>query len=110
MTKPSLPLQAIPITEFWFVDYHQWFDVPVEEVQQHPEAFKPTLLHCSQPLRGRVLNVGWYPEADPQGQWQLVVHADNLQGECLLTTSTNNKSQLMQSLAEAFAAVTEGRL
>lgn len=112
MTEQPLPIQAIPISEFWFVDYHQWFDVPSspESIQQHPQAFKPTLLHCSHPLRGRVLNLGWYPEADPEGQWRLVVHIDNLQGECLLTLATADKHELMLSLSNAFAAVTEGRL
>lgn len=86
--------EFVRITEAgdWVVEYHRWFklnpedaggyDCGVEGFNAWDLMFTETLFQAKNHVAGLVLDVGWYPHADPSGCYVVcIVRVDSSSGQ-----------------------------
>ncbi|WZO98978.1 hypothetical protein EP7_000569 [Isosphaeraceae bacterium EP7] len=84
------PLQPLRIPAGWAVLSHD-----LREIDPSPEAFagswlREDLLHLRNGRTDVFVDVGWYPEGDPDGEYSVVVHRGDFRSERLHEYRTPN--------------------
>ncbi len=75
------PLQPLRIPAGWIVRYHD-----LREIDPSPEAFagswlREDLLQLINGESGVLVDVGWYPEGNSDGEFSVVVYRGDFRGE-----------------------------
>lgn len=94
---PDPPLQPLRISQDWQVAYNQFFDVEPDSTTQAYNGswwhFKEDMLQLTNSQRGLLLDLGWYPEHQPDRCFRLV-----------LIQFTSNEDDMIAAWNHAFAA------
>ncbi|WP_094265748.1 hypothetical protein [Paludifilum halophilum] len=99
--KKSLPvvrLQFLIIYPGWTVTYNKFIELNPLQLSPDDEnwlLFTQDLLqlHCGEDL---LLDLGWYPEADPSGQYRLELIKNTNWEKPLLSFSSRDKSEITE--------------
>ncbi|MEE2690242.1 MAG: hypothetical protein VX640_01760 [Pseudomonadota bacterium] len=103
------PLQALRIPEGWTVDYNAFCEVDVG----HPDAWtllKESLLQLRHERRNRLLDLGWYPEGEPDGRFVLRTYEGDCAGRQLREDETRKRADIVRVIERTLAEVTRGDL
>lgn len=103
--KKMPAFQPLRIPEQWKVDYNTFIDTDPKEMEKMSPLkrgliFTGSLLQMSFERDGLVLDLGWYPEGDPQGKYGLVLLRGNDWGKPLVSYSTSLKEDIVQKIEE----------
>jgi hypothetical protein len=79
--EPDPPLQPLRIPTGWVIDWNGFLEVdPIFDVGEVESiGFGEDLLQISDKTRSILLDLGWYPSGDPNGEYRLVAirrHSD----------------------------------
>lgn len=112
--KPELPilkLQPIRIPSSWKVDYNTFVELDPKTLNEKDEKwinFTEDLLQMSYIRDNIILDIGWYPEADPQGEYGLELIKNLDWSNPLESYSTKDKFALMTKVEYLLWAVGQG--
>ncbi len=80
---PGLEKASIPVSPEWKITHHRLFNVSPDEAENVKVigkgvtiwnvCFLEDLLQVANDSKGLLLDVGWYPHADPKGSYRLLV-------------------------------------
>ena len=85
------PLQPLRIPAGWAVLYHD-----LREIDPSPEAFagswlREDLLQLKNDRADVLVDVGWYPEGDPDGKYSVVMYRGDFRGQRMHEYHTPNR-------------------
>ena len=103
------PLQALRICEGWTVAYNSFCEVDID----HPDAWtllKESLLLLKHERRNRLLDLGWYPEGEPEGRFVMRLYEGDFTGTLLQQHETKDRAEIVEIIERVLYAVTRGDL
>lgn len=103
------PLQPLRIPEGWTVAYNSFCEVDVD----HPDAWtllKESLLQLKHERRGRLLDLGWYPEGEPDGRFVMQLYDGDFTGTLLQKHETQDRAEMVSVIERVLYAVTRREL
>jgi hypothetical protein len=103
------PLQALRISEGWMVSYNSFCEVNVD----HPDAWtllKESLLQLKHERRNRLLDLGWYPEGEPDGRFVMRLYEGDFTGTLLQKHETKDRAEIVGGIERLLEEVTRGDL
>jgi hypothetical protein len=101
-------LQPLRIPAGWRVDYNEFY--AIEAASETRDHLKEDLFQATHTAGNRMLDLGWYPEADPDGAFRLCLHAGDFSGELIHRADSPDRASIVAELERLLAAVAEGEL
>lgn len=108
--KPTSPLQPLRIPTGWAIEWNTFLEVdPTFEMGDMGSiGFGEDLLHAVNKHTAVLLDLGWYPAGDPEGEYRLVAvrtHADGDEmraswGRPLRVLSSRSRAEIAQSVED----------
>ncbi|WP_311295165.1 hypothetical protein [Paenibacillus sp. MER TA 81-3] len=108
---PTLKLQPFRIPSSWKVDYNTFIELDPKILNRYDDKwinFTEDLLQISHTRYKILLDVGWYPEGDPNGEYGLELIKDHDWGNPLESYSTNSKDEIVAKIEQLLWQVGEG--
>lgn len=114
----DIPLQALRITEGWTINHNRFYDLrpegdlKIEGVTNNDGwlLFDQDLLQIEHKKKGVVLDLGWYPDEDPNGKFRVVLVGDGDWSNLLIKHETNNKDEVVKVINDVVYKVTIGAI
>jgi hypothetical protein len=109
----DFPLQPLRVPSGWLVSYNTFCEVdPSPALGENAWMwFKQDLLQAFNQRRGRLLDLGWYPDGDiAEGAFRVVVHAGDFRGDLLHRSQSRDRLAVAAEIERLFAEVSAGRL
>lgn len=114
----DISLQPLIIPTGWTVVWNQFYDVepgadllieglPDGEVW---ELFLQNLLQLKYPHRNLILDLGWIPEANPHGNYQLELIKNEEWEYPIVTFKSINKKKIVDKINSLLLEVTSGKI
>ncbi|PQA88283.1 hypothetical protein [Hyphococcus luteus] len=103
------PLQPLRIPEGWTVAYNTFCKVDID----HPDAWtllKESLLQLKHQRRNRLLDLGWYPEGEPDGRFVTQLYEGDFTGTLLRKHETKDRAEIVDVIERVLEEVTRGAL
>lgn len=97
--------QPLRIPELWNVEYNTFIDTDPKEMEnmsplERALRFTESLLQMSFERDNLVLDLGWYPEGDPQGKYRLLLLRGIDWENPLVSYNTSLKEDVVQKIEE----------
>lgn len=107
--------QNIKITEGCIITYNTFFNVEVpfdDSKSKDWWYFKDYLLQIMyvKVNPNVLLDMGWYPEFDPEGRFVIRVFRENYGGEQLFQFESRSKKEMVDKIYEVLKSVDEGKI
>ena len=105
----DVPLQPLRISEGWTVEYNRFCEVDIE----HPDAWtllSESLLQLTHQRRNRLLDLGWYPEGAPDGNFRLCIYAGDFTGQLLFASNSQSRVEITATIESMLDKVNRGEL
>mgnify|MGYP006140622703 FL=1 len=105
----DVPLQPLRISEGWTVEYNTFYEVDAD----HPDAWtllSESLLQLTHQRRNRLLDLGWYPEGEPDGSFRLCIYAGDFTGQLLFESNSQSRSDITAIIECMLDKVNRGEL
>ncbi|ENQ3106209.1 hypothetical protein ACEOWJ_002215 [Bacillus cereus] len=103
--------QSLRIPELWSVTYNGFLEINPEELEKGDKiwlSFTQDLLQLEFTQKDIILDVGWYPEGDPDGMYGLELIKNKNWHEPLETFDTRNKEEVVQAIEMLLLKVRTG--
>ena len=107
---PTPPLQPLRIPTGWEIEWNLFLEVdPIFEVGEPGSiGFGEDLLHISNTKNAVLLDLGWYPSDDPEGEYHLVAlrkhtNEDEMRSSWdrpLRALTSRSRSEIVQSVED----------
>ncbi|WP_174811413.1 hypothetical protein [Paenibacillus alvei] len=109
----SIPnLQPLRIPSSWIVTYNGFICVDPQEILGNDQrwlSFTQELLHLTHLHTDLILDLGWSPEADPNGYYNLSLIKDKDWFNPLKTYSTKSKQEVVKLIESTLWEYANGR-
>lgn len=108
----TAPLQPLRVAPGWRIDYNEFREADLD-TDSDPTAWqmrKEDMFHATQEKRGRILDLGWYPEQELDGCYRLVVLVGDFQAPLLHTFESRNRPSIVAEIERLMEAITAGAL
>ena len=110
----DIPFQPLQITRGWFVGYNEfkniepYSDIKVEGLPDDDvwELFLQDLLQLEHKAYGIIIDLGWTPEADPNGSYELTVIKNKDWNNPLFHYESKNKDDIVEKINHWLRRVT----
>ena len=110
----DIPFQPLQITRGWFVGYNEfkniepYSDIKVEGLPDDDvwELFLQDLLQLEHKAYGIIIDLGWTPEADPNGSYELTVIKNKDWDNPLFHYESKNKDDIVEKINHWLRRVT----
>ena len=110
----DIPFQPLQITTGWTVAYNEfknvepYSDIKVEGLPDDDvwELFLQDLLHLEHKFYGIAIDLGWTPEADPNGSYELTVIKNKDWNNPLFHYESKNKDDIVEKINHWLRRVT----
>ncbi|MMZ62221.1 hypothetical protein D1872_244180 [compost metagenome] len=114
----SLQLVDLQIPEDWQVKWNHFYDVPpasfVDDSFPHRYELVEDIFYFKSEVRKRSLDLGWYPEMSPTGEYALYLLRIGQDGEDwaqpIIEYRTKDITQVIRKIQEIFEQVQAGIL
>lgn len=103
------PLQALRITPGWTVQYNKFWEVDAD----HPDAWTllaESLLQLRHQRYNRLLDLGWYPEGEPDGRFLMRLYEGDFTGRLLRKEESQSRAEIVSVIERLLHSVTRGDL
>ena len=102
----DIPFQPLQITTGWLVEYNEFRDIePYSDIEVEGlpdndvwELFLQNLLFLKHEFYGISLDLGWTPEAEPEGSYKLTVLKNGDWDNPLLYFKSKNKDEIVEKI------------
>ena len=110
----DIPLQPLRISKGWTVDYNEfteiepYSDIKVEGLPDEDvwELFLQDLLQLKHEAYGIIIDLGWTPEADPDGSYKLTVIENQDWHNPLFIYRSKNKDDIVEKINHWLSKIT----
>lgn len=107
--------QGLRVPEGFVIMYNTFFDVepPIGNFKSSDWwYFKESLLYiCYMKSDPKILlDLGWYPEFDPEGKFAIQVFKEDFSGEQLVDFESRSKKEIVDKINEILKDIAEGRI
>lgn len=113
----NYPLQPIRVPAGWLVEYNKFCELDPSPPRGERDFwlfklyFTQDLLQASNKRRGRLLDLGWYPDGDmAAGAFHVVVHVNDFHGELLHSFRSRDRLAVVAEIERLFSEVSDNRL
>ena len=91
-------LQPLRIPQGWLVGYNDFceLDVSLQGLQEF--YFREDLLQISNPVSGILIDLGWYPAGDMDGQFVLQVFQGDLEGPRVARVGSRSRLEIVEAI------------
>jgi len=119
LKKQLVPLR---VPSGWMIDYNAFLDLDPNEFIDNEYEFRweysEDILQFSNKIRSRVLDLGWYPDHNPDGMFNIklveLVEDNESQSDKwfqpIFILRTRNRNEIIEKLEWIMQEVAEGRL
>ena len=102
----DIPFQSLQITTGWLVEYNEFRDIePYSDIKVEGlpdedvwELFLQNLLFLKHEFYGISLDLGWTPEAEPEGSYKLTILKNGDWDNPLLYFKSKNKDEIVEKI------------
>ena len=102
----DIPFQPLQITRGWFVGYNEFKDVePYTDIKVEGlpdddvwELFLQDLLQLKHEFTGITIDLGWTPEADPNGAYELTIIKNCNWSDPIFHYESKNKDDIVEKI------------
>ena len=103
MKDEEIKLQPLRIPAGWKVNYNKFFDIEPSDLQENDINwidFTEDILQMEYKYKDIyiIIDLGWYPDIDPNGNFRLVVVKDEGWEKPLVEILTKNKMEIVENL------------
>ncbi|MFF2016566.1 hypothetical protein [Paenibacillus sp. NPDC058177] len=110
--SPQIKLHPLRIPSSWEVSYNSLVELDPKDLESNEKEkwfnYSEDLLQLKHVKYNILLDVGWYPEADPSGSFGLELVKNTDWSNPLLSFSTANKYELIEQIELILWQVGEG--
>ncbi|MBO1063104.1 MAG: hypothetical protein HEQ14_19905 [Aphanizomenon flos-aquae CP01] len=114
----DISLQSLKIPTGWTVTWNQFYDIepnsnmycdglPDGDVW---ELFLQDLLQLKQINKNIILDLGWIPEANPEGSYHLQIIANEDWSTPILVYESKNKSEVVEKINDLLLKIASGHI
>jgi hypothetical protein len=112
----DVPLQSLKIPTGWTVTWNQFYDIePNSNIYLDGlpdgdvwELFLQDLLQLKHFNKNIILDLGWTPEANPEGSYLLQVIADEDWSTPIVVYKSKNKSEVVRKIDDLLLKIASG--
>jgi hypothetical protein len=100
MSISERPLQPLRIPSNWQVTYNEFREIDPADAKA-AAYLREDLFQAFNRLTKILIDVGWYPDGDPEGGYVLSAHRDDFHGEELLRREARTRGAIVEAIEDA---------
>jgi len=112
--RPTIKLQPLRIPSSWEIEYNSFSELDPENIRKEDKRtwvnFTEDLLQTKHKRYNVLIDLGWYPEADPEGCFGIDVIKDMDWENPLETFESRSKSEVVDKIEELLWRLGEGMI